>query len=302
VYGFVKQSGGHVKIDSEEGRGTSVKLYLPRLYAEEAAVVPETTAKVAGSSAGEIILAVEDDPDVRAHTTDALRELGYQVLEAANGKMAMDILESRPDVDLLFTDVGLPGGMNGRQLAEAARRLLPRLKVLFTTGYARDVIVHDGRLDPGVQLLTKPFTFSGLSQKLREILDACSHAARILIVEDEDLIHMVIAGHLKDMGFGVESAATAAEAKSKLLQLGGSLDAAVIDMGLPDAKGDALVKELRAIQPALPIVISSGYDQAEVRGKFADVQRIEFLTKPYTQDELGRALRRLSIVSPNLEA
>ncbi len=303
VYGFVKQSGGHVKIDSEEGRGTSVKLYLPRLYAEDAAVIPDPVAKVARpSSAGEIILAVEDDPDVRAHTTGALRELGYQVLAAANGQMALGVLESRPDVDLLFTDVGLPGGMNGRQLAEAARRLRPQLKVLFTTGYARDAIVHDGRLDPGVQLLPKPFTFAGLSQKLREMLDASSGAARILVVEDEDLIQLVISGHLEDLGFGVELAGTAAEAKSKLSQLYGSLDAAIIDMGLPDAKGDVLVKELRAIYPALPIVISSGYDKAAIRSKFAGVQLIDFLTKPYTEDELRDALRRVGIGSPTSAA
>jgi signal transduction histidine kinase/DNA-binding response OmpR family regulator len=302
VYGFVKQSGGHVKIDSEEGRGTCVKLYLPRLHAEDAAVIPEALSNVAGVSAGEIILAVEDDPDVRAHTTGTLRELGYRVLEAANGKMALQVLESSGDVDLLFTDVGLPGGMNGRQLAEAARRMRPRLKVLFTTGYARDAIVHDGRLDQGVQLLAKPFTFAGLSQKLRELLDTGSAAARILIVEDEDLIQMVIAAHLEDMGFGVELAASAAEAKSRALRLSGSLDAAIIDMGLPDAKGDVLVKELRDIYPALPIVISSGYDKAAIRGKFSDLQRIDFLTKPYTEEQLRDALHRVGIDSPALAA
>ncbi len=298
VYGFVKQSGGHVQIYSEEGSGTSVKLYLPRLDAQVAAVTAEPAAKVAKGSAGEIILAVEDDPDVRAHTTGVLRELGYQVLEAANGKKGMEVLEARPDVDLLFTDVGLPGGMNGRQLAEAARRLRPKLKVLFTTGYEHNAIVHDGRLDPGVQLLTKPFTFSGLSQKLREMLDQTAEAARILVVEDEDLIQMVIAGHLREMGFSVELAGTAAEARSKLQLLDGSLDAAIIDMGLPDAKGDALVRELRVIYPALPIVISSGYDKAALQGKFAGAQFVEFLTKPYTEDQLRDALGRVGIDSP----
>ncbi len=295
VYGFVKQSGGHVKIDSEEGSGTRVKIYLPRLDAEDAAM-PEPAAKVARGSGREVILAVEDDPDVRAHTTGALRELGYQVLEAGNGRMALDILESRPDVALVFTDVGLPGGMNGRQLAEAARRLRPQLKVLFTTGYARDAIVHDGRLDAGVQLLAKPFSFAGLSQKLREMLDSSGSAApRILVVEDEELIQMVIAGHLEDMGFDVELAGTAAEAKSKLQQRGGALDAAITDMGLPDAKGDALVNELRTLHPGLPVVISSGYDRAALRGKFADLQGIDFLTKPYSEDQLRDALHRVGI-------
>jgi PAS domain S-box-containing protein len=296
VYGFVKQSGGHVKIYSEQGRGTSVKIYLPRLYAEDATVSPEPISRIAKGTAGEIILAVEDDPDVRAHTTGALRELGYAVLEAAHGRMALEILEAHPEVDLLFTDVGLPGGMNGRQLAEAARRLRPNLKVLFTTGYARNAIIHDGRLDPGVQLLTKPFTFAGLSHKLRDMLDARS-GARILIVEDEDLIQMLIAGHLEDMGFSVEVAGSAAEAKSKMLSLNGALDAAIIDMGLPDAKGDALVGELRAIYPELPIVISSGYDKAAMQNKFADARHIEFLTKPYSELQLREALHRVGITS-----
>jgi signal transduction histidine kinase len=295
VYGFVKQSGGHVKIYSELGTGTTVKIYLPRLYADEAVAAAETAPKVARGNAREIILAVEDDPDVRSQTTNALRELGYQVLEASNGKEALETLKIRADVDLLFTDVGLPGGMNGRQLAEAAQKLRRKLKVLFTTGYARNAIVHDGRLDPGVQLITKPFTFAGLSQKLRDMLDADSAATRILIVEDEDLIQMVIAGHVEEIGFNVELAGSAAEAKSKMLLLNGSVDAAIIDMGLPDARGDSLVSELRAIYPTLPIVISSGYDKAAMRTKFAGMAHMEFLTKPYTQEQLRDALNQLGV-------
>jgi CheY-like chemotaxis protein len=156
-------------------------------------------------------------------------------------------------------------------------------------------IVHDGRLDPGVQLITKPFTFAGLSQKLRDMLDADSQATRILIVEDEELIQMVIAGHVEEMGFEVELAGSAAEAKNKVLLLNGSVDAAIIDMGLPDARGDALVAELRAIYPMLPIVISSGYDKASMQGKFAGVRNIEFLTKPYSQKQLRDALVRIGI-------
>jgi DNA-binding response OmpR family regulator/signal transduction histidine kinase len=297
VYGFVKQSGGHVKIYSELGSGTTVKIYLPRLYSDESSAAAEAVPKVARGNAREIILAVEDDPDVRGQTTGALRELGYQVLEAGNGKDALEILAAQPNVDLLFTDVGLPGGMNGRQLAEAALKLRRKLKVLFTTGYARNAIVHDGRLDPGVQLLTKPFTFAGLSQKLRDMLDANSAATRILIVEDEDLIQMVIAGHVEEMGFEAELAGSAAEAKNKMLLLNGSIDAAIVDMGLPDARGDRLVSEVRAIYPALPIVISSGYDKAAMQAKFAGTTNIEFLTKPYTQQQLGDALARLGITA-----
>jgi PAS domain S-box-containing protein len=295
VYGFVKQSGGHVKIYSEIGSGTTVKIYLPRLYADEPSAAAESAPKVARGNAREIILAVEDDPDVRAQTTSALRELGYQVLEACNGKEALEIIAAQPNVDLLFTDVGLPGGMNGRQLAEAALRQRRKLKVLFTTGYARNAIVHEGRLDPGVQLITKPFTFAGLSQKLRDLLDTNSAGTRILIVEDEELIQMVIAGHIEEMGFEVELAGSAAAAKNKMLLLNGAVDAAIIDMGLPDARGDSLVSELRAIYPALPIVISSGYDKEAMQAKFAGTSRMEFLTKPYTQQQLCDALSRLGI-------
>jgi CheY-like chemotaxis protein len=255
--------------------------------------------KVARGNAKELILAVEDDPDVRLQTTSALRELGYQVLEAGNGKEALEILAAQPNVDLLFTDVGLPGGMNGRQLAEAALKLRRKLKVLFTTGYARNAIVHDGRLDPGVQLITKPFTFAGLSQKLRDMLETNSAETRILIVEDEELIQMVIAGHVEEMGFAVELAGSAAEAKNKMLLLNGAVDAAIIDMGLPDARGDSLVGELRAIYPSLPIVISSGYDKAATQSKFADAKNMEFLTKPYAQQQLHDALRRLGVAEPN---
>ena len=122
----------------------------------------------------ETILVVEDDEDVRTYSTRRLRELGYHVLEAANARAALQVLEGHPEVAVLFTDIGLPGGMNGRQLAEEARKRRPNLKVLFTTGYARNAIVHDGRLDPGVELLTKPFTQAALAEKLRDIIDAKS--------------------------------------------------------------------------------------------------------------------------------
>jgi signal transduction histidine kinase len=171
VYGFVKQSGGHVKLYSEPGEGTSVKLYLPRLAADallhnESGTERHFTAATNNLS----ILLVEDDPDVRASAIDMLRELGYRVFAAADGPSALRLLETHPEVALLLTDVGLPGGLNGRQLAEEARRLQPGLRVLFTTGYARNAIVHHGRLDPGVELITKPFSLSSLGAKLRQVL------------------------------------------------------------------------------------------------------------------------------------
>jgi signal transduction histidine kinase len=172
VYGFMKQSGGHVKIYSEVGNGTTVKLYLPRLYGGDSADAGEESAeRLPGGSSDRLILVVEDDADVRLHAVMMLRDLGYGVLEAESGATAMRVFESRPDVSLLFTDVGLPGGMNGRQLADALRERRSDLKVLFTTGYARNAIVHQGRLDPGVELITKPFSFSALANKIHTMLE-----------------------------------------------------------------------------------------------------------------------------------
>jgi CheY-like chemotaxis protein len=148
-----------------------VNIYLPRLYSNGFDGTTEPASRIAKGH-DETILAVEDDADVRANTCAILQELGYRVLAAENGMAALDMLQAHPEVDLLFTDVGLPGGMNGRQLARAARSLNRNLKVLFTTGYERDAVVHDGRLDSGVQLIAKPFTYAALSGKLRDILDS----------------------------------------------------------------------------------------------------------------------------------
>jgi len=170
VYGFVKQSGGHVKIYSELGQGTTVKVYLRRaaaLEAEAETALPD----VLPEGSAETILVVEDDDDVRTHTVEALRELGYRVLEAHDGPSALRLLERQPRVDLLFTDVVLPGGMTGAQVAAQAKILRESLKVLFTTGYARNAIIHHGRLDKGVALITKPFSFGDLATKVRDILD-----------------------------------------------------------------------------------------------------------------------------------
>jgi PAS domain S-box-containing protein len=172
VYGFIKQTGGHVQIYSEPGDGTTVKLYLPRLAtAPGQGESDERVAAAPIARRGETILVVEDDDDVRAHSVDILRELGYRVIAAPDGASALRVLETEPEVKLLFTDVGLPGGLNGRHLAEEARRLYPALRVLFTTAYARNAIMHQGRLDPGVDLVPKPFTYEALASKIREMLD-----------------------------------------------------------------------------------------------------------------------------------
>jgi signal transduction histidine kinase len=172
VYGFVRQSAGNVKIYSEPGQGTTVKIYLPRFTGPEATPDDAEVACNSGALMGvESILVVEDDEPLRAYTVEVLRELGYRVLDARNAAAALDILAREQAIDLLFTDVVIPGGMNGRQLAEEAVRRKAGLKVLFTTGYTRNAIVHHGRLDPGVNLLGKPYSPSELANKIRSVLD-----------------------------------------------------------------------------------------------------------------------------------
>lgn len=169
VYGFVRQSGGHVRIYSEPGAGTTIKVYLPR-EVDPQAKVSQPQLETVADGGSETILVVEDHDGLREYSTSVLRELGYKVLEAPEGGEALELLKTRQDVQLLFTDVVLPG-LNGRQLADAALRVRPNLKVLFTTGYTRNAIVHNGRLDQGVDLISKPFTFAALAAKVREMLD-----------------------------------------------------------------------------------------------------------------------------------
>jgi CheY-like chemotaxis protein len=170
VYGFVKQSGGHVTICSEPRRGTTVKLYFPR-YRGSTPVQPiETERVIPTASSDEVVLVVEDNLEVRSYSVMVLTELGYRVLEAEDAPSALQVLQGGTDVDLLFTDVVLPG-KSGKILAEEARLGRPNLRVLYTTGYSRDAIVHHGRLDAGVHLISKPFTLEELARRVRDVLD-----------------------------------------------------------------------------------------------------------------------------------
>ena len=178
VYGFVKQSGGHIKIYSEPGEGTAIKLYFPRLADNTG--LPEwqpiehrrdRKAEDIGDL-GDTILLVEDDEEVNRFATEVLREEGYNVIATHDARSALRLLDANPGIKLLFTDVILPGGMNGRQLSDEALRRRPDLKVLYATGYTRDAIIHQGRLDADVELLNKPFTHDLLTRKVRQILDA----------------------------------------------------------------------------------------------------------------------------------
>lgn len=171
VYGFVKQSNGHVSIYSEPGHGTTIKLYLPRYVGTAANFEAGPELSIPEGDAEETILVLEDDDDVRTYSVEVLRELGYRVIEAHDGASALRLLERQTRVDLLFSDVVLPGEMTGAQVAKQATVLRPALKILFTTGYARNAIVHQGRLDQGVRLITKPFSAADLARKVRDILD-----------------------------------------------------------------------------------------------------------------------------------
>jgi signal transduction histidine kinase len=171
VYGFVKQSGGHVKIRSEVGEGTTVNVYLPRAHAAASAAEEADGAQVVGASGSESILVVEDEADVRSYLVETLRDLNYRVQEAPDGAAALALYDSDPfRVDLLLTDIVMPG-MNGRQLAREMQNRLSKLKVLFITGYSGNAITHQGRLEPGVSMLQKPLTQVMLASKIRDLLD-----------------------------------------------------------------------------------------------------------------------------------
>lgn len=170
VYGFVRQSGGHVKIYSEVGVGTTVKIYLPRYIGRDAVAKRASGTPVLRGSQREVVMVVEDEDRVRAVSVEALKDLGYAVIETSNPLDALRMLQEGQEVHLLFTDVIMPE-MSGRELADLARERLPDLKILYTTGYTRNAIVHNGILDAGTNLLTKPFSIEELASKVRSLLD-----------------------------------------------------------------------------------------------------------------------------------
>jgi CheY-like chemotaxis protein len=169
VYGFAKQSDGQVVIDSAPGRGTTTTIYLPWCAAPAEPVAPPVPQLAGPAGSGERILIVDDEPVLRGLVAEILRERGYQVLDAGGGEDALALLRTDPGIDLLVTDVGMPV-MNGRQLAEAARGFRPELKILFITGYVDNAVVAGGLPEPGLQILTKPFTRTALEQKIRAVL------------------------------------------------------------------------------------------------------------------------------------
>jgi CheY-like chemotaxis protein len=299
VFGFVRQSGGHVKLYSELDHGTTVRIYLPRMQQDGIELDPEGQPHIPGGRASETILVVEDDEDVRAYSTDSLRDLGFSVLEARDGPSALRALEQHAEIKLLFTDVGLPG-INGRQLAEEARRIRPDLRVLFTSGYAQSAIVHQGRLDPGVQLLSKPFTRMQLARRVREVVDSQSAVLQpsqsVLICEDEALVRMYLSDLLEQLGFNVVETSTLRDALTAA-ERHPQVAAAFLDVGLPDGNGLDLAEQLRERWPNLKLIIASGYVKP-VTGKFEGDPNVAFLRKPFDNNSTIAALRTLNVTIP----
>lgn len=311
VYGFVKQSGGHIKIYSEPGEGTTIRIYLPRTLGEER--TPDGIAEPGVPAGGsETILVVEDDDDVRATSVALLRDLGYRVFEATNADNALVILQSGLNIDLLFTDVVMPGKLRSPDLAQQARQRLPHLKVLFTSGYTQNAIVHAGRLDDGVELIAKPFTIEALATKIRRILGTtsasphgsgspaetgCTEAPtlqkqdiaglEILVVEDEVLIRMTLAETLESMGHKVHEADSIGEAREHLEHR--KFDVLITDLGLPDGSAVDLVLEYQNLHPAMAIVIATGSEASQAFPD-ADASLFRTLRKPYNEEEIKSAL------------
>ncbi len=176
VYGFVKQSGGHIKIYSEVGRGTTIKMYFPRA-ASQVEWEPDRSRETAVAGGGKTILVVEDDPEVRRLSTETLSGLGYRVLDAPDGPAALAILRDHKDIDLLFTDLVLPGGMDGVAVANEAKKLAPGIKVLFTTGYSHNAAVRENGFGDEMEVLAKPYRRADLVRKIGKVLDSDTDGA-----------------------------------------------------------------------------------------------------------------------------
>jgi len=303
VYGFAKQSGGHVKIYSEVGFGTTVKMYLPRSLEAEDALEPVDLREPTGGT--ETILVAEDDEGVRETVVELLGELGYRVLKAPDAASAMAIVSSGIPIDLLFTDVVMPGPLRSPDLARKAREAIPNLAVLFTSGYTENAIVHGGRLDAGVELLGKPYTRAALASKIRHVLanrDQRTGAARdlahararlkpgrrepaalrIVLVEDDDSLRATTVELLELLGHAVSGAASG-EAALALPALA-SADVLMTDLELPGMSGEQLALAARKLAPDLAVVFASG------RSATTSLERCTMLRKPYDIDALNAAL------------
>ncbi|SAK56660.1 hybrid sensor histidine kinase/response regulator [Caballeronia ptereochthonis] len=303
AYGFVKQSGGHIRIYSEVGHGTTVRIYLPRSLADAYEPAPRWNSPMTGGS--ETVLVVEDDKKVQATVIEMLAELGYSVLKADNAEQALAVLSSGVHIDLLFTDVVMPGSLKSPEMARRAVQIQPHIHVLFTSGYTQNAIVHGGRLDPGVQLLSKPYSREELAFKIRRVLgfdgpalpmspdanqpQATSapdrSAKRVLVVEDDDPSREAVSELLSVLGYQVVRAANATEALRALND--GSFDVLLTDLRLPDMPGTELARRVIEAYGKTRIIFASG---DVVLSDMAQGFPWQALRKPYSLAELMKAL------------
>jgi CheY-like chemotaxis protein len=301
AYGFVKQTGGHFRIYSEVSHGTVVKMYFPRSAEPENSAVRLTAGKVEGGS--ETILVVEDDPAVQRTVVEMLGSLGYRVLKADNAAAALSIVKSGMPIDLLFTDVVMPGALRSPELARQAKALLPDLAVLFTSGYTQNAIVHGGRLDPGVELLSKPYGRDQLARKVRHLLanrgvpaapaaGSVAPAAlrhRILVAEDNPELMKMTCSLFEALGQDVGGAVSFDAAAGLLRER--SFDLLFTDIDLAGRSGVELARLAVREQPALRVAFASGYGAPE-----RDAVGFPFwvVPKPYRLEELRSVLARLA--------
>jgi PAS domain S-box-containing protein len=303
AYGFAKQSAGHLRIYSEPGMGTTVKLYLPRSHEKEVVPPPTSTGPIRGGS--ETVLVVEDDLSVQAAVVSMLQSLGYAVLRANDAQAALSILQSGVYVDLLFTDVVMPGPLRSPDLAQRARALLPDIAVLFTSGYTHNAIVHGGRLDPGVELLSKPYRKEDLARKIRHVLGnrdqvkvlqaaieappaAAPQQLRVLLVEDQDDLRETSLQLLELLGTHAVGAADADEAERRLAAE--PFDVLITDISLPRRSGNELAAAVVERWPHMKVVFCSGYGAA---GAALPGRRTWSLPKPYALEQLEALLEAI---------
>jgi CheY-like chemotaxis protein len=229
---------------------------------------------------------------VRAYSGECLRELGYRVIEAHDGASALRVLERlEQPIDLLFTDVVMPE-MTGRELADRAREIRPALKVLYTSGYTKNAIVHGGRLDEGVEMIGKPFTYATLAEKVADVLEK-GRTGRILLVEDDPTLRMFAADALSSSGYAVDEAATVAETLARVRAARGRYDAVVLDARLQGQAGDTVAAELRALHADMPILLSTADGVEELVARFAPDRCTAVIAKPFNISKLTEALQSL---------
>jgi len=302
AYGFVKQTGGHFKIYSEVGEGTTIKLYFPRSFEAETATT--RLSDVAPQGGSETILVVEDDPAVQGTVVEMLGSLGYRVLKADNATDAFGIVKSGLPIDLLFTDVVMPGPMRSPELARQARAIHPNLAVLFTSGYTQNAIVHGGRLDPGVELLSKPYGRDQLARKVRHLLanrpgavpppappstPPAPRRTRVLVAEDNPDLMEMACQLFEALGQEARGALGVDEALARLGEA--RADVLFTDIDLDGQSGVDLARRARALDPGLRVVFASGYGAPD-RGAL-DFP-FDVVAKPYRLDDLRALLERLA--------